>query len=29
MTGSTILDEEECGLINVRRGFIHFPSQLA
>ena len=29
MASSTILDEEECGLINVRRGLIHFPSQLA
>jgi hypothetical protein len=29
MASSTILDEEECGLINVRWGFIYFPSQLA
>ena len=29
MASSTILDEEECGLINVRWGLVHFPSQLA
>ena len=29
MASSAILDEEERGLINVRWGFIYFPSQLA
>jgi hypothetical protein len=29
VASSTILDEGEYGLINVRWGFIHFPSQLA
>jgi hypothetical protein len=29
MASSAILDEGECGLINVRWGFIYFPGQLA
>jgi len=29
MTSSAVPDEEKCGFINVRWGFIDFPSQLA
>ena len=29
MASAAIPDEEEYGLINIRRGFIHFPGQLA